>query len=841
MKRILLAMTILFFTINVNAQNVISFFCNRDSLVPCATTTMTLKARTCDIKNFTAGSTYAINLMTTGTSGGCYSPYVPPELPGNPVTLNIDDRYSGVIPLGFNFPFFGTIYNSVVLSTNGYISFNVALANGGSHWQMFGNLPNGGYDGAIIMGPYHDLDPSVAPLPVPPNFRCKYDVVGNAPHRRFVFSFFNVPLFSGPCNSLNQNTHQIVLYESTGIVEVFIKDKQICNGWNTGKAMIGLQDITKTKGFTVVGRGANDPPWGNVGMNESWRFVPTGGTGVSLLKRVELINFVGTIIQTGTLGTAANGYIDVDFPGITPGGATTNYIVRSIFEKFDDPTVEIIAHDTVNVVREPATFVVTTTTTNVLCNGVNTGSITFTNPLGPTYEYSIDAGVTWQISPSFPNLPAALYDVRAREGGSFCAAFSTATITEPPVLTLAALGTQTNCSNKTGEITLTAGGGRPAYQYSIDGGVTYVGSNVFSNLPVGTYSGLQIKDANNCIRTNAPVNITLLDTMRLELGPDSTICIGQSVLMLTQTNAETDTFKWNRIRPFLDYDTAKTPIFSPIDTLNYSVVAKWGLCNRTDNITINVKRKPVPDAGIDTTVCYKTIAYLKGSASNLSGSVNYAWAPSTLAVPNNTANAIAYPDTTRYFYLTVTDNYGCNFTVVDSVKITMRDQVNAFAGNDTIAMFNKPHQLEATGGVGFVWTPAAPLNNPFIRMPFAKLTHDQYFEVKVTDDIGCSAIDGIFIRALVGPTYYLPNAFSPNGDGLNELFTPIPSGIHTTDYFRIFDRYGTLMFQTQEWLKGWNGKFNNQPALAGTYVWIIKGVDVNGSIVEQKGTVILIR
>jgi hypothetical protein len=49
------------------------------------------------------------------------------------------------------------------------------------------------------------------------------------------------------------------------------------------------------------------------------------------------------------------------------------------------------------------------------------------------------------------------------------------------------------------------------------------------------------------------------------------------------------------------------------------------------------------------------------------------------------------------------------------------------------------------------------------------------------------------------------------------------------------------MFQTQEWLKGWNGKFNNQPALAGTYVWIIKGVDVNGSIVEQKGTVILIR
>jgi gliding motility-associated-like protein len=842
MRRILLAFICLFFIGEGNAQTVLSFFCNRDTLVPCATTTMNLKARTCDIKNFTAGSTYAINPMTTGVSGGCYSPYVPPELPGNPVTLNIDDRYSNTIPLGFNFPFFGTVYNSVVLSTNGYISFDVSLAGAPSHWQMFGNLPSGSYDRALIMGPYHDLDPSVAPLPVPPAFRCKYDVVGNAPHRRFVFSFLNVPLFSGPCNSLNQNTHQIVLYESTGIIEVFIQSKQICSGWNSGKAMIGLQDITRLQGFTVPGRGATDPPWGSINMNESWRFVPTGGTGTSLLKRVELINYAGTIIQTGTIGAITNGYFDIDFPNITPGGATTNYIIRSVYEKFDDPAVEIIAHDTVNVVREPATFTVSTTTTNVLCNGDNTGSITFTNPLGPTYEYSINAGVTWQVSPNFPNLPAGTYDVRAREGGSFCAAFNTATITQPPPLTLTHTKTQTNCSNKTGTITLTASGGTPGYQYSIDGGATYVPSNVFNNLSVGNYDKIQIKDANNCIKTHPPIGITLKDTMRLELGPDSTICIGQKVLMLTQTNTETDTFKWIPSKPLLDYDTARNPIFSPKDTTKYTVVAKWGICpSQTDNITINVKHKPIPEAGKDTTVCYKTIAYLKGSATNLSGSVNYAWAPPTLVVPNNTANAIAYPDTTRYFYLTVTDNYGCNFSVIDSVKITMRDPVPAFAGNDTIAMYNKPHQLEATGGVGFVWTPAAPLNNPFARMPLAILKHDQYFEVKVTDDIGCSAVDGVFIRAIEGPTYHVPNAFSPNGDGLNEIFTPIPSGIKTTDYFRVFDRYGTLMFQTQEWLKGWNGKFNGQPALAGTYVWMIKGTDVNGTVVELQGTVILIR
>jgi gliding motility-associated-like protein len=825
-------------TKNTFAQNVINFFCNRDSLIPCATNLMDLKARTCDIKRFTPGAGYAINPMSTGVSGGCYAPYVDPEAPGNPVTLNIDDRYSGVIPLGFNFPFFGTVYNSVVVSTNGYVSFDISLANGGSHWQMFGDLPSASYDRGLIMGPYHDLDPSE---PTSPTQQVKYDIVGNAPHRRFVFSFYKVPLFN--CGALIENTHQIVMYESTGIIEVFIKDKQICNSWNTGKAMIGLQDFARTEGVMAPNRRSSDPPWGTIGMNESWRFVPQG-TGASLLKRVELIDFAGNIVRNGVIGASTNGYFDVDFPNIVPGGATTNYIVRSVFEKFDDPAVEIIAHDTVNVVRAPAPFTISRTTTDVLCNGASTGSITFTSPLGPTFEYSINGGTTWSSNPVFNNLPAATYQLRARDGGtSLCFAFDVATINQPTAITAAIITSQTNCSNKTGEITVNGSGGIAPYQYSIDGGTTYQAGNVFSNLPIGTYSNIKVKDFNNCeyLVTPAPA-ITLLDSMRLELGPDSTICFGDSVHMLTQTNAEVDTFKWNRIRPLLNYDTAKTPMFYPVDTLKYIVTAKWGICPiQKDSITINVKHKPVPEAGKDTTICNKTFAYLKASATNLSGTVNYAWAPPNLVTPNNVANTIAWPDTTRYFYVTVTDNYGCNFSVVDSVKITMRDPVPAFAGNDTIAMLNKPHQMEATGGVKFLWTPASPLNNPFIRMPLAKLNHDQYFEVEVSDEIGCKATDGIFVKVYEGPTYHLPNAFSPNGDGLNEVFRPIPSGIQSTQYFRVFDRYGTLMFQTQEWMKGWNGNYQGKPALAGTYAWEIRGTDVNGGPVNMKGTVILIR
>ena len=156
-------------------------------------------------------------------------------------------------------------------------------------------------------------------------------------------------------------------------------------------------------------------------------------------------------------------------------------------------------------------------------------------------------------------------------------------------------------------------------------------------------------------------------------------------------------------------------------------------------------------------------------------------------------------------------------------------------------MAHKPHQLLASGGVSYIWSPTQPLNNPFIQNPVAILSNDTYFTVTVTDAVGCSASDGVFIKVYDGPEYYLPNAFTPNGDGLNDVFRPIPAGMKSTEFFRVFNRNGQLVFQTNRWLEGWDGKFKGKNADQGTYVWSIKGYDVNGRLVEMKGTVILLR
>jgi gliding motility-associated-like protein len=179
--------------------------------------------------------------------------------------------------------------------------------------------------------------------------------------------------------------------------------------------------------------------------------------------------------------------------------------------------------------------------------------------------------------------------------------------------------------------------------------------------------------------------------------------------------------------------------------------------------------------------------------------------------------------------------------VFDTVKVTVLPKVIAYAGNDTIVSTNLPHQLLATGGVSYLWSPANVLNNATIANPIAIVSRDTRMIVQVKNALSCSAYDTIWLRVLPGINYYVPNAFSPNGDGVNDVFRATSVGIVSTQYFRIFNRYGELVFETNQIGKGWDGTFKNKPQAVGNYVWVIKGIDKNGKSVERKGNLVLIR
>jgi gliding motility-associated-like protein len=182
------------------------------------------------------------------------------------------------------------------------------------------------------------------------------------------------------------------------------------------------------------------------------------------------------------------------------------------------------------------------------------------------------------------------------------------------------------------------------------------------------------------------------------------------------------------------------------------------------------------------------------------------------------------------------------FTVSDSVRVSVGAAMQAYAGNDTIAVKGIPHQLYGSGGTNYTWTsPTALIQTPFIKNAKAILNNDAVFYLKVSDGIGCEGFDTVFVKVYEGPKYYIPNAFTPNGDGVNDIFRAIPVGIANTTYFRIFNRFGELVFETNQWLKGWDGKYKGKDQANGTYVWIVTGTDRNFNKVSEQGTVNLIR
>ena len=91
----------------------------------------------------------------------------------------------------------------------------------------------------------------------------------------------------------------------------------------------------------------------------------------------------------------------------------------------------------------------------------------------------------------------------------------------------------------------------------------------------------------------------------------------------------------------------------------------------------------------------------------------------------------------------------------------------------------------------------------------------------VMDEIGCTDYDTVYIRVFKGPTFYVPTAFTPNGDGLNDIFRPTAVGIASMDYFRVYDRYGVMVYETNYMTKGWDGKYKGVNQNIGNYVWTI--------------------
>ena len=347
-----------------------------------------------------------------------------------------------------------------------------------------------------------------------------------------------------------------------------------------------------------------------------------------------------------------------------------------------------------------------------------------------------------------------------------------------------------------------------------------------------TYSAT-LTETPGCTATNSVV-VNVVDRVSLAMGNDSTICQTDSVQLNLISNALH--YLWTPAALLLN-DTAKKPTAIPLSRTTFNVLASIGKCSTNGNITISVVPYPNANAGPDVTICFPGTAQL-----NASGGSSYTWSPAVFLDDPDIKDPISMPSQSVSYTVRVTDVLGCPKPAFDTVLVNVEDIVADAGPRDTIVVVNQPLQLTGTGAEAFTWMPAFGLNNPGIANPVATLSDNQQYVLLVKSAAGCSSTDTINVIVYkVKPGLYVPSAFTPNDDGLNDVFRPVPIGMKSIKYFKVYDRRGTLVFSTTVQNKGWDGKYKGAPQDSQVYVWIVDGEDYQGKEIFQKGTVTLIR
>ncbi len=820
-----------------------------------------------------------------------YSPYS--YHGGTPILVNIDDTWSPVINMPFCFSFFGNVYNQIVVGSNAIVTFDLTQANQYCQWPINNPIPSNQNPMNSIMAPFHDIDPSVPVVGMPNSTSdINWAVYGTAPCREFVVSWDSVAMFS--CNSMIASS-QMVLHETTNIIDIYIREKPTCTNWNGGAAIEGIQDATGSTAYFVPGR---NYPTNWTANNDGQRFMPTGppnytfawldpsnnvistslsvlvcpGTttaytaqvtnqscnGPNIVVTDQVIvtispgNLAVTMASTPTTCNTATGTATANPTGTgpftyswQPGGQTTQTITGLAAGTYTCTVTDAngcSVTQTVTIASSSSTTVTLTSQTNILCNGGAGGSATVSanGGQGPyTYSWAPSGG----NSATANNLTAGTYTVTVTDANN-CTSTQTVTITQPPALTLSINQVNISCfGGSNGSATAVVGGGTGAYAYTWQpGGQT---TTNISNLGLGTYT-CTVTDGNGCVMTQT-VTITqpnlFTSSMTNVLNTSCGYNNGSSTASLAGGTGPFN-YVWSP-------SGGNNATADSLAAGNYTVnVTDANGCTTSSTVTINPSTGTTASfTGIDTTGCAPICVTFTNTSPAAAGC---AWDFGDGNTSTNCNPTHCYLTGGTYsVILTVTDANGCMATSTHTNMVQVFPQpLAAFTADpDTASEFDPEiHFLDnSIGASNWQWDfgDSAHSSSIFQNPTFTYSDTGVYFvTLIVSNSYGCAdtAVQEIFISPEF--TFYAPNAFTPNGDGKNDVFMPVGTDIDEGSFHMlIFDRWGNLIYETKDFRKGWDGRANGGKDLAqiDTYVWKVSFNDLLRKNHKYTGKVSLIR
>lgn len=393
-------------------------------------------------------------------------PYAPTAISGTTLPLG-DDQFSGAIPIGFDFCFFQNTYSQCYIADNGVLTFNPAYANANCNNNTQQTLPyfNSTFPDNAVFFMFMDVDPTLGGT-------VQYATIGVAPFRKFVVSYQNMHIFGITC-SAQTSSYQVVLFETTNIIEVHVGSKAICDASLTlysNYATMGVQNAGATAAFTVPGKHAAIFTMNN----QAVRIAPSGPPNYSIRWKNYLSQVIATqvdsILFCPPFLPYQKLYAEIDF--YCPASTHKDSVVLN-------KTLPVI--DSIHI-------------TKPMCNWSTTGSLTvFATGVNPPVQFALGNG-PFGSNNVFSNLAAGQYTVSVKDANG-CRKDSVVVIQPQYNLQIIADSIiKPICPDSNGKIIVHVANGLPPYIINWSNGAT---GTIATGLGAGTYV-ITASDANGC-------------------------------------------------------------------------------------------------------------------------------------------------------------------------------------------------------------------------------------------------------------------------------------------------------------------------------------------------------
>ncbi len=386
--------------------------------------------------------------------------------------------------------------------------------------------------------------------------------------------------------------------------------------------------------------------------------------------------------------------------------------------------------------------------------------------------------------------------------------------------------------------------------YFGDGGTANTQNTSHTYPGPGSYAvKLVVTDINGC-RDSIIKNITLTAFVA-DAGNDTTVC-GTAPVLVTLHAGAGAAYSWTPAA-LLNNPSIQNPVATvSATTIFYVTITNTSGCNATDSVIITFAPPLIPAVTISSSannVCTGTPVTFTAVPVNGGSVPAYQWLkngnPSGTNNSNYTDAGLNNGDVIR---CVLTSSLNCvSPASAQSNSITM--SVNSAPANiryPTLSTFpyqNLQLQARNIGGTAFQWQPPAGLISTNISNPVFYYAQSQQYTVRINTAAGCIVIDTQLVEIKGKKGIYVPRGFSPNVDGNNDRLYPILIGIKKLNYFKVYNRWGVLMFETTSGKPedGWDGTYNGKKQPVETYTWVVEGIDIDNLTIRKNGNTLLLQ